>query len=217
MLIGLTLNSSAPAPCHPTRDHFSTSLFQPPCRRTITSPHFILSPWRMGPTPDRVSCSNQIQLEPPSNKPDALIPTPIPSAPTAAAASAAFGYDAIATCINYDRDLAQFRRFGVLNARNLLYLQSELISLETHLASLDEQCNDFSKGIGVWSLPRSWHAIENEHDGDSHSDSDGKGNGKGGGEYLAVVKRIRSVLDEYSEFLSLFVHSSAPVPSREQK
>lgn len=123
----------------------------------------------MEPAPDRTSCSDRVQhdQEPPND------PTP------------PFGYDAIAKCINYDRDLAQYRRFGVLNARNLLYLQSELTALETRLAALDDQANDFSLGNAVWSLPRSWHAIENDPDG----------------EYLSLVRRIRTALDAYNTAL----------------
>ena len=38
-----------------------------------------------------------------------------------------------------DRELLVFRRFDLLNARALLYLQSELMSLETQLLEFDEE------------------------------------------------------------------------------
>jgi len=94
----------------------------------------------------------------------------------------AFGYDSVAKCVNYDRDLAQYRRFGVLNARNLLYLQSELMSLETRLGELDAEANNLTRGNAVWSIPRSWHALAKAQD-----------------EHLEVVLKIRSRLDEYSK------------------
>ena len=55
-----------------------------------------------------------------------------------------------------DRDLALYRRFGALNARNLFYLQSELMSLENRLQELDESTNDISKETEAWSSSRSW-------------------------------------------------------------
>ena len=80
-----------------------------------------------------------------------------------------------------DRDLALYRRFGTLNARNVLYLQSELMSLENRLQELDESANDISKGTECWSSPRSWYYLE-----------------RTGGEHLEVVKKIRAKLEEYS-------------------
>jgi len=114
--------------------------------------------------------------------------------PTDMAAATLFGYDAVATCMNYDRDLAQHRRFGVLNARNLLCLQSELISLETQLAELDAQANDFTRGNDVWSMPRSWHALERAQNS----------------EHLEVVLKIRDRLDIYSGLVG-FILSSIPI------
>lgn len=96
--------------------------------------------------------------------------------------SSPFGYGAVAACMSSDRDLALYRRFGALNARNLLYLQSELMSLEIRLQELDESANDVSKGTETWSSPRSWYYLE-----------------KQGGEHLEVVEKIRGKLEEYSK------------------
>jgi hypothetical protein len=48
------------------------------------------------------------------------------------------GYPKIAAFISKDNDFAVFRRFRQLNTRNILYLQSELMQLETELQSIDQ-------------------------------------------------------------------------------
>jgi hypothetical protein len=47
------------------------------------------------------------------------------------------GYPTVAGLISKDDDFAIFRKFRYLNARNLLYLQAELIHLENELETLD--------------------------------------------------------------------------------
>jgi hypothetical protein len=47
------------------------------------------------------------------------------------------GYPTVAGLISKDDDFAIFRKFRYLNARNLLYLQAELIDLENELETLD--------------------------------------------------------------------------------
>jgi hypothetical protein len=94
----------------------------------------------------------------------------------------AIGYGAVANCMSFDCDLALYRRFGSLNSRNILYLQSELMSLEARLQELDSAANDISKGNEIWSVPRSWYYLE-----------------KAGGEHLEVVLKIREKLEAYSK------------------
>jgi hypothetical protein len=94
------------------------------------------------------------------------------------------GYDLVASCIDSERDLALYRRFGVLNARNLLYLQSELMALEERLKHLDGAANDRNKGVDTWSIPRSWYHLEKENR-----------------EHLEVVLKIRDRLEMYSTLL----------------
>lgn len=107
------------------------------------------------------------------------------------------GYGAVAATMASDRDLSIFRRFGMLNTRNLLYLQSELMSLETRLQELDAQADDVKKGNATWSIPRSWYYLE-------HDD----------GEHLATVLRIREVLEKYSmSAYSGNIHPSPPIHS----
>ena len=43
------------------------------------------------------------------------------------------GYAKLASFMASDSEFAIFRRFGALNAQNLLYYQAELMDLETHL------------------------------------------------------------------------------------
>ncbi|KAH7342604.1 hypothetical protein BKA65DRAFT_478476 [Rhexocercosporidium sp. MPI-PUGE-AT-0058] len=49
------------------------------------------------------------------------------------------GFADFAAYIGSDRDLALFRRFDTLGARNLLYLQAELLALEEQLQEYDEE------------------------------------------------------------------------------
>jgi hypothetical protein len=47
------------------------------------------------------------------------------------------GYPKLAALISKDKDYAVFRKFSSLNARNILYLQSELTDLEAQLERTD--------------------------------------------------------------------------------
>ena len=47
------------------------------------------------------------------------------------------GYPSLAALVGKDDDFPIFRKFRYLNARNLLYLQAELIHLENELETLD--------------------------------------------------------------------------------
>ncbi|KAG4436820.1 hypothetical protein IFR05_007710 [Cadophora sp. M221] len=53
------------------------------------------------------------------------------------------GFADFAAYIGSDRDLALFRRFDTLGARNLLYLQAELLALEEQLQEYDEEDRRF--------------------------------------------------------------------------
>jgi len=47
------------------------------------------------------------------------------------------GYPSVAALAGKDNDFAIFRKFRYLNARNLLYLQAELVDLENELETID--------------------------------------------------------------------------------
>jgi hypothetical protein len=95
------------------------------------------------------------------------------------------GYSHLAIVIGKYHELATFRKFSVLNAKNLLYMQGELIHLEAELKmiagenmhSKDPQKADFEFSIS--SLIAA-HALE---DGDEH---------------WAKILEIREKLKEYS-------------------
>ena len=90
------------------------------------------------------------------------------------------GNHRLATQIAYDSTLSIYRSFTVLNTRNLLYLQTELASLEDRLLRLDNRANDLNE----WSLPRSWRAMRNKN-----------------GEMWTTAMEVRKLLEMYSKFL----------------
>jgi hypothetical protein len=106
------------------------------------------------------------------------------------------GFQHFSSHIALDPTLSIYRRFATLGARNLLYLQSELASLEARLVLLDERANNVTKGNDIWAMPRSWRAMRNaglkaEAEGDrSNSDTNG--------EMWKVTMEIRKVMQEYS-------------------
>lgn len=89
------------------------------------------------------------------------------------------GYPSVAALISKDNDFAIFRKFRYLNARNLLYLQAELIELENELETLDRSL-EIKKHTDQL---KSWSAFT--LDGDRRD----------------LVLRIRKTLDEYSKII----------------
>lgn len=85
-------------------------------------------------------------------------------------------------------DFAIFRRFGSLNAQNLLFLQAEITHLENELAEVRarEERNENEKGI---IAQRSWYELSQEND-------DGEPC-----EQWGIVQDIRQKLKEYSMFI----------------
>ncbi|KAL9120490.1 MAG: hypothetical protein Q9187_002954 [Circinaria calcarea] len=64
-------------------------------------------------------------------------------------------YTRLATLIGSHEELALFRRFAFLNAKNLLYMQSELVHLEGELANIaleDDRSGDDDKALFQGSL-----------------------------------------------------------------
>ncbi|KAH0555816.1 hypothetical protein GP486_006237 [Trichoglossum hirsutum] len=67
------------------------------------------------------------------------------------------GYDKLADLIGKHHEMVIFRRFSVLNAKNLLYLQAELVNLEEELKYIvqeDKSSGDEEKQHFPYSL---WH------------------------------------------------------------
>jgi hypothetical protein len=103
------------------------------------------------------------------------------------------GYPRLAAQMNLLPETAIFRRFGFLNAQNLLYLQAELTTLEDHLRryqrddSLNTTGNKSQYGL-------SWYWLEQSaEDGDTLQ--------------LDLVLKIRKTINEYSRSIDPPYHS----------
>jgi hypothetical protein len=70
------------------------------------------------------------------------------------------GYPSVAALFSKDNDFAIFRKFRYLNTRNILYLQAELISLESKLEELDRT---LLAGARMDAL-KSWEAFSKDED-----------------------------------------------------
>ncbi|KAH3964109.1 hypothetical protein HBI56_168030 [Parastagonospora nodorum] len=108
------------------------------------------------------------------------------------------GYPKLARKIEIQPELAIFRRFGALNALNLLYFQAELTDLEENLGK--QQVEDAQDIHGTKAMyAKTWHRLQDsEEDGDT--------------EQLDLIMRIREVLKDYSEALSQ--HAAVSTHSR---
>jgi hypothetical protein len=106
------------------------------------------------------------------------------------------GYASISAYIATDPELAIFRRFDRLSARNLLYLQGELQHLEYRLSQFDEETvrstNVCTQGLEAVLPERCWERLVGT-----------------GGERLVIVKSIRSIVREYRKHLPRISNNSA--------
>ncbi|KAF1956372.1 hypothetical protein CC80DRAFT_473276 [Byssothecium circinans] len=94
------------------------------------------------------------------------------------------GYPKLAAQIELRPELAIFRRFGALNAENLLYFQAELALLEQDLQKqqLDDHCSgDSRKAL----FARSWYELSTSKE-------------NGDDTQLQLIHRIRETLRSYS-------------------
>jgi len=87
------------------------------------------------------------------------------------------GYPSVAALVSKSNDFAIFRKFRYLNARNLLYLQAELVDLENDLETIDRrlQAENHIDELKSWEK----YAMDKER--------------------RDLVLRIRKTLDEYSK------------------
>lgn len=97
------------------------------------------------------------------------------------------GYSRLAAMMGSHPELAVFRRFGAINAQNVLYLQAELVHLELQLREYarEDENSGHPKRV-IFSLD--WQTLS-----ESSVDSDDK--------QWKTILRIREILKEYSEFL----------------
>lgn len=95
-------------------------------------------------------------------------------------------HSTFAEFIATDDELPIFRRFDRLNARNLLYLQSELIALEAQLRALDyDDAKDGS--MDVMQSAKCWETLLLRA-GEQPRET----------EKMELIKKIRVVIREYS-------------------
>jgi hypothetical protein len=96
-------------------------------------------------------------------------------------------YLRLASFIRAHPEEAIFRRFGALNAHNLLLLQAELISLEAEL----KRCSDEDAASGHdyrKFYRRDWETLSKSHEHEGSSTAQ-----------LDVIMKIRDKLKEYSQ------------------
>lgn len=93
------------------------------------------------------------------------------------------GYPKLAGYMEVLPEIAIFRRFGALNARNLLYLQSELCTIERMLINQEKVDSVKGGNQGKYALDWFWLS-QSEKDGDTAQ--------------LELVIKMRQTLKEYS-------------------
>lgn len=115
------------------------------------------------------------------------------------------GFHLYSSHIARDTSLSIYRKFAVLNTRNILYFQSELADLEVQLQQLDAEGNGEEVDNDVWAISRNWRkmrdagvsfqeskaAVANIQESQDPRDS------------WSVVLKIRRVLKEYSRLSRL--------------
>ena len=72
------------------------------------------------------------------------------------------GYEKLAALLTSSHGLQLFRRFGALQVKSLLYLQAELLILETQLADIMKQDQDEANAGNQEkrAFPDSWLALK---------------------------------------------------------
>jgi len=107
------------------------------------------------------------------------------------------GYVDFSHFIASDYSLSIYRKFAVLGARNLLYLQAELQLLERQLGDLDKadkktiaESNDATEQIETEKAARSWDDLKLQANA---------GNNKQIGK-LRMIYRIRKLMKEYGRY-----------------
>ena len=110
------------------------------------------------------------------------------------------GYPSLANFIasDHDKSTAIFRRFDRLSARNLLYLQSELVQLEARQARYDAE--DLERATEEKTSARDWDVFQAK--AEEHGNVKEK-------ERMALVLEIRAKIKEYSGLLCPRTFSSA--------
>ena len=96
------------------------------------------------------------------------------------------GYAKLASLMGAYPEVAILRRFGALNAQNLLYLQAELVALEANLRACESQ--DRSRPERS-AFSKDWYTLSQSALADEES-----------GDQWRTVLKIRKRLRQYSSF-----------------
>ncbi|KAL9080457.1 MAG: hypothetical protein Q9157_000771 [Trypethelium eluteriae] len=108
------------------------------------------------------------------------------------------GYAKIAQLMGAYPEFAIFRRFRTLNMQNLLYLQAELMHLETELAII---ASDDNKHASRQAYPHDWWSMAH-------------GQGESDNKQREVVLKIQEKLEKYNDaLLKLSAVSDLPGPA----
>ncbi|KAL2208412.1 hypothetical protein CC79DRAFT_1395407 [Sarocladium strictum] len=104
------------------------------------------------------------------------------------------GFAGVASWIarDCDGDALVYRKFDELGARNLLYLQSELLALENELKGLDKE-DALSSDMVAKDAARTWETLISQD----------AANNEKAGKRLKLIKLIRGKIKEYHEALLL--------------
>ena len=108
------------------------------------------------------------------------------------------GYANLASLMGSHPEVAIVRRFGALNAQNLLYLQAELVALEDDLRAIaaeDSASDDRNRA----NYSRDWYTLSMSRNGTASDENAGK--------QWQIILRLREKLKEYSRS-SLFFTTS---------
>lgn len=102
------------------------------------------------------------------------------------------GFPTFAAYIASDPELTIYRRFDFLGARNLLYLQSELMALEAELKEYDalDFIQEGKENMDVMLSSRSWQVFANKAR-DCKSEE---------AKRMKVILKIRVLTKEYREY-----------------
>jgi hypothetical protein len=125
------------------------------------------------------------------------------------------GFADVSEYIGSDRELALFRRFDVLGARNLLYLQARLLGLEELLREYDEEDKAFIRrnckvneekeitpseaALDALQVAKDWATFS------SRAKTDSSSNGLAKDHYrkrMETVLEIQAVLKQYRTYIS---------------
>ncbi len=101
------------------------------------------------------------------------------------------GYDRLASFMGFLPETAIFHRFAALNARNILYLQAELLWLDKQLSHVAEDDARSASELRQ-DYSNNWYHL-------SHTGEDSDGDSQ----QWKIFMKIRKALNEYSAYLGL--------------